>query len=448
MAEKILIIDDEPNITSGFSSLLGDEGFHTRTAATAEEGLKKYAQTEFDLILLDLNLPGLSGLDFLRQISQEGGASLVMVISGQSDIPTALEAIRLGAIDYLEKPVPPEKLIASVRVAMKLASANRQRRVMVDEIDVSSRIIGNSRPIKKLLETISTIAVSDATVLITGENGTGKELVATRLFLQSDRRDNPFIKVNCPGIPPTLFESELFGHKKGAFTGAVRDYPGKFVLADNGTIFLDEIGDLPTDCQAKLLRVLESGEVETLGQTDQHIVNVRVLCATNKNLKEQVEAGKFRQDLYYRISVLAIEVPALRERLDDVPLLAGEFLKRFDPSQSCRLAPESMAYLATLSYPGNVRELKNIIERTTILCGGKTIEPEDLRRMLSGDTRPEDSATGNQSLSDRVREFEKNLISATLAECDGNISRAARTLNVDRANLSRKIKELDLRNPD
>jgi len=448
MAEKILIVDDELNITSGFSSLLDDEGFRTQTAASAEEALKKYSQTDFDLILLDLNLPGLSGIDFLKRIGQESSSSLVMVISGQSDIPTALEAVRLGAIDYLEKPVPPEKLISSVKMAMKLVAANRQRTVMVEEIDDSSRIVGNSRPIKKLLETIGSMAVSDATVLITGENGTGKELVATRLFLQSNRRDKPFIKVNCPGIPPTLFESELFGHRRGAFTGAVRDYPGKFVLADNGTIFLDEIGELPADCQAKLLRVLEGGEVETLGQTAQRKVDVRVLCATNKNLKEQIEAGKFRQDLYYRISVLTIDVPALRERLDDVPLLAGEFLKRFDPSQSCRLAPESMAYLSTLPFPGNVRELKNIIERVTILCGGGTVEAEDLRRMLSGDTRPSEKTSGDQPLSERVRDFEKNIIVATLAECDGNITRAAGALKVDRANLSRKIKDLGLKNLD
>jgi DNA-binding NtrC family response regulator len=448
MAEKILIVDDEPNITSGFSSLLADEGFHTQMAASAEEALLKYSQADFDLILLDLNLPHMSGIDFLKQISQEGSLSLVMVISGQSDIPTALEAVRLGAVDYLEKPVPPEKLISSVKMALKLAAANRQRTAMVEEIDDSSRIIGNSRPIKKLLQTIGSIAVSEATVLITGENGTGKELVATRLFLQSNRRDKPFVKVNCPGIPPTLFESELFGHRKGAFTGAVRDYPGKFVMADNGTIFLDEIGDLPAACQAKLLRVLENGEVETLGQTDQRRVDVRVLCATNQNLKAQVEAGNFREDLYYRISVLTVEVPALRERLDDVPQLAGEFLKRFDPAQSCRLAPETLAYLSTLPFPGNVRELKNIIERVTILCGGGTVEAEDLRRTISGDARPQEKTDIGQPLSDRVHDFEKNIIVATLAECDGNITRAARALKVDRANLSRKIKDLGLKNLD
>jgi len=351
MPTRILIVDDEPNITSSFSSLLNDEGYQTGTAASAEQALKLCGRADFALILLDLNLPGISGIEFLKRLSEEPPAPMVLVISGQSDIPVALEAIRLGAIDYIEKPVPPEKLISSVRTALMLAEANRQRSLLVEEIDRQSQIVGKSRAIKKLLGTIDQAAPSEATILISGENGTGKELVATRVFLQSGRREQPFIKVNCPGIPETLFESELFGHKKGAFTGAVKDYPGRFVLADRGTIFLDEIGDLPLECQAKLLRVLETGEVETLGATDRRQVDVRLICATNRELPRLVADKEFREDLYYRISVLPIQVPPLRERLDDVPLLVGEFQKRFDPADTTSLSPEAMAYLTTSRGP-------------------------------------------------------------------------------------------------
>jgi len=446
MPTRILIVDDEPNITSSFSSLLNDEGYQTNTAASAEQALKLCGRADFALILLDLNLSGISGIEFLKRLSEEPPAPMVLVISGQSDIPVALEAIRLGAIDYIEKPVPPEKLISSVRTALMLAEANRQRSLLVEEIDRQSQIVGKSRAIKKLLGTIDQAAPSEATILISGENGTGKELVATRVFLQSGRREQPFIKVNCPGIPETLFESELFGHKKGAFTGAVKDYPGRFVLADRGTIFLDEIGDLPLECQAKLLRVLETGEVETLGATDRRQVDVRLICATNRELPRLVADKEFREDLYYRISVLPIQVPPLRERLDDVPLLVGEFQKRFDPADTTSLSPEAMAYLTTLDYPGNVRQLKNMVERWTIMCHGRTVTVEDLEHRFPDLPLPDRATAADRSLAEKVAAFERHLIQSALAQCRGNISEAARMLGVDRANLSRKIKELGLKN--
>jgi transcriptional regulator with GAF, ATPase, and Fis domain len=296
-----------------------------------------------------------------------------------------------------------------------------------------------------MLQDIERAAPTDATVLVIGENGTGKELVATRLFLQSDRRDKPFVKVNCPGIPQTLFESELFGHRKGAFTGAVKDYPGKFVLADGGTIFLDEIGDLPSDCQAKLLRVLETGEVETLGATEKCQVDVRVVCATNRNLAKLVSEGSFREDLYYRISVLVIDVPPLRKRPEDIPILTGEFLKRFDPSQRTQLSPEALAVLATLEYPGNVRQLKNIIERLTILARHDRIEPQDIMTHAPPTIRSDGSKDSDISLAEKMRRFEAQLIKKALDDCSNNISAAAKKLGVDRANLSKKIKELGLK---
>ena len=445
MPETILIVDDEPNILISFSSLLKDEGYAPVTVGSAEDAAKELAGKDFDLILLDIQLPGRSGLDFLRSLKNEPSRPPVLVISGQADIPMALEAVKLGAVDFLEKPVAPEKLISGVNAALKLAAANRQRNLLVRDIDDRHRIIGRSKPVKKLLNTIAQVAPTDTTVLVTGANGTGKELVAARLYLNSRRRDKPYIKVNCPGIPENLFESELFGHIKGSFTGAVKDYPGKFVQADGGTIFLDEIGDLPLSCQAKLLRVLETGEVETIGSSHPRTVDVRLICATNRPLDRLVSEGKFRQDLYYRISVFIIEVPPLSERRDDIPLLAGEFLKRFDSSGRTSLSAESMAYLANLDYPGHVRQLKNIIERLTILYRDKTVELDDLTRQLGQPGNRDDNREPTLTLSERLTRYEKQLIEKTLSDCGGNISEAARILRVNRANLSKKIKDLGLK---
>ncbi len=445
MPSRILVIDDEPNIALSFSSLLHDQGHRTDTAGSAEDGLKKLRNRTYDLILLDLQLPGMSGLDFLRTIKETMLPTVTIVISGQADIPKAIEAVKLGAADFLEKPVSPERLIATVSTALLLAGANRQRDMLVEELDTNNRIVGNSPAMKTLLHTISQVAPNDTTVLISGENGTGKELVASRLYLESKRRDKPFIKVNCPGIPETLFESELFGHLKGSFTGAVRDHPGKFVLADGGTIFLDEIGDLPAACQAKLLRVLETGEVETLGAEGTRVVDVRVICATNRPLDRLVTQGSFRQDLYYRISVFRIDVPPLRDRRDDIPMLIGAFLQRFDPGRTTQLTAEAVAHLTSLDYPGNVRQLKNIIERLTIISRGRPVTVEDLTLAAGRPAVTSSNAAESLSLAERIDRFERAAIESTLSACGGNISEAARLLKTDRANLSRRIKELGLK---
>ncbi|MCX6834815.1 MAG: sigma-54 dependent transcriptional regulator [candidate division Zixibacteria bacterium] len=448
MSSRVLIVDDEQNIRTSFSSLLMDEGMQTRSAVSAEEAARLCAVQPFDLILLDLHLPGQHGLDFLKKLKEDPFSPAVLVISGQADIPDALKAVRLGAIDYLEKPVPPEKLISSVRAALALAAAEKQRTLMVDELDEQCRIVGQSEAVRKLNNTIAQVAPTDTTVLITGENGTGKELVATRIYLASRRRQAPFLKVNCPGIPETLFESELFGHVKGAFTGAVKDHPGKFALADGGTIFLDEIGDLPLACQAKLLRVLETGEIETLGASQARQVDVRVVCATNRKLNALISEGRFRQDLFYRISVFNVDVPPLATRPDDIPLLPGEFLKRFDPSGHTRFTPVAMAYLCTREYPGNVRQLKNLIERLTILCAGRTIDVDDVTGHFGGSAPTDDSLSDDAPLASQLIRFEKALISQTLSQCEGNIAETARRLGMDRANLSRKVKEWGLKTQD
>ncbi len=446
MPARILIVDDEPNITRSFSSLLADEGYEAVVAQSAEEALTTIGRSDVDLVLLDIQLPGKSGLECLREISSIRLPVEVLMISGQADIPMALEAVRLGAVDFLEKPVSPEKLIASVKAALLVAEAARQRRAAADDLDRESPMVGESATMKRLRNTISQVATADTTVLITGANGTGKELVATRLVLESPRRTRPFIKVNCPGIPETLFESELFGHVKGSFTGAVKDHAGKFALADGGTIFLDEIGDLPRACQAKLLRVLETGEIETLGSERHRRVDVRVVCATNRDLRRMVADGAFREDLYYRISVFLIDVPTLSARHDDIPTLAGAFLHRFDPTGSTRLSGDALAWLTVQPFPGNVRQLKNLIERICILYPGQTVGIEQLRAQSApaGETASP-AIESILSLADQLARFERSVIEDALSQAGGNISEAARILGVDRANLSRKIKDLGLK---
>lgn len=446
MPARVLIVDDESNIRRSFSALMRDEGIESEDVGTGEDALKTLERRVFELVLLDLHLPGISGLECLRTMKAAHNPAEVLVISGQADIPMALEAVRLGAVDFLEKPVAPEKLIASVKAALLVSEANRQRLAAADDLDRESTMIGESAAMSQLRRTISQVAVSNTSILITGENGTGKELVAKRLVLESDRRTRPFVRVNCPGIPETLFESELFGHMKGAFTGAVKDHAGKFVRADGGTIFLDEIGDLPLTCQAKLLRVLETGEVETLGSDQSRRVDVRVICATNRNLRELVSKGMFREDLYYRISVFLIEVPPLSARRDDISLLAGAFLHRYDPTGTTRLSGEALAWISTQPFPGNVRQLKNLIERVCILYPGRSVGLDQLRR------EPALTATAAQaryaqqdSLTEQMLRFEKTVIADALDRADGNISEAARALGVDRANLSRKVREFGLK---
>ena len=445
MADSILIVDDEPSVVLSFASLLDDEGYRTQVAGSAEDAAKLVEHTLFDLILLDIQLPGQSGLAWLEQLKNRQYPAEVLVISGEADIPMALDAIKLGAADFLEKPVEPEELLDSVSKALNLGQVNRQRSDMAALLEEHSPLIGKSPVMQKLKKQIDIVAAADTGVLITGENGTGKELIATRIHLASPRRDRPLIKVNCPGIPETLFESELFGHVKGAFTGAVKDFPGKFAMADGGTIFLDEIGDLPVSCQAKLLRVLETSEIETLGSEKRRTVDVRVVCATNQNLAKLIREGKFREDLYYRISVFPVEAPPLSSRTEDIPLLVGEFLRRFDPDGRTKLSSEALALVASMSFPGNVRQLKNLIERLTILYAGKTISPADIQPIAGETSRLTAAGADSGTLAERMQRFERTLIEEAFRQTGGNISRAARLLGVDRANLSRKVKELGLK---
>ena len=444
MKSRLLIVDDEPNIRASFESLLTDEGHEVRSSPTVAEAIELLNDHDFELVLLDLSFPAESGLDLLRKLP-DLGEPVVLVVSGQSEIATALKAVGMGAADYLEKPVAADRLIAAVNGGLLLSRARRHQRLTTDQIDTEARMIGQSRSMKELGRTIGKVAPTDSSVLVSGPNGTGKELVATRLYLDSLRRNQPFIKVNCPGVPETLFESELFGHRRGAFTGAVRDYPGKFAMADGGTIFLDEIGDLPLACQAKLLRVIETGEVDRLGCEQSQTVDVRLICATNRDLPNLIAQQQFRQDLFYRISVFTIEVPPLRSRKSDIPPLVSEFLRRFDPSGSTELTAEALVVLTEMDFPGNVRQLKNIIERAVILCQGRTVSASDLRR-LTGHVRSQQPESDEiAGLSERLVQHEKEIVVHALKLCQGNISKAARILKIDRANLSRKIKQMGLK---
>ena len=443
MSSRILIVDDEPNIVASFDSLLSNEGYQTCGVFSPDEAEQLLNKRHFEIILLDLNFPGRSGLDLLQKIVAKPGHPMVLVISGQAEIKTAIDALRVGASDYLEKPVDPVRLISTVRNLVGLYQAKRRQLMITDQIEEKSQLVGNSTPMRELEDMILMIGPTDSTVLITGENGTGKELVATRLFLSSNRRDKPFVKVNCPGIPASLFESELFGYRKGAFTGADKDYPGKFRLADSGTIFLDEIGDLPRECQAKLLRVLETGEIETLGSGMEETVDARIVCATNRDLASRVKQGDFREDLFYRISVITIQVPPLRERPEDIPLLVGEFLRQFDPSGETSLAAEALALISGYEFPGNVRQLRNLIERLTIFYGGTRIGAAQIES--TGTLHKSVDTEDHHTLAESLHSFEKNLIAAALSECGDNITKAAEMLGIDRANLSRKVKEHNLK---
>jgi Response regulator containing CheY-like receiver, AAA-type ATPase, and DNA-binding domains len=373
---RILVIDDERSIRTTIQSILRDEGHETALCESGEEGLALYAREEFDLVLLDVWLPGMDGLAVLERMRSVNGSPPVIVISGHGSVETAVRATRLGAYDFLEKPLSLERVLLTVNHALadrKLREEVRslkQQSVEMDEI-----LIGDSEPMKRLEQQIRSAAPTNSRVLITGENGSGKEVIARTLHRYSLRCDASFVDVNCAAIPEELIESELFGHRKGAFTGAIDDRKGKFELADGGTLFLDEIGDMSLKTQAKVLRILQEQKFQKVGGQLTISVDVRVIAATNKNLEEQIAAGNFREDLYFRLNVIPIEVPPLRARGNDIILLAEHFLRRFAAETGRglkKLSPGAASVIKSYSWPGNVRELKNVVERLMILVPGDT----------------------------------------------------------------------------
>ena len=443
---KILIIDDEQSIRSTLAQVLGDEGHKTTLCDSGEEGIAQLAREEFDVVFLDLWLPGIDGMTVLDRVKAAGGPP-VIVISGHGNVDSAVRATRLGAYDFLEKPLSLERILLTVNHALADRKLREQVRDLKTRYSLDELLIGESEAMKKLEEQIRSAAPSTSRVLISGENGSGKEVVARTLHRLSLRADLPFIDVNCAAIPEELIESELFGHRKGAFTGAIDDRKGKFELADGGTIFLDEIGDMSLKTQAKVLRVLQEQTFQKVGGQQTITVDVRVIAATNKNLDEEIDKASFRSDLYFRLAVILIEVPPLRARGNDVVVLAEHFLRRFAAetgAQRKKLSAGAATKLRAYHWPGNVRELRNVIERLAILLKNDTIEPEDVALGTRIPPAPTDIAA-NLTLREARDEFEKQYILTRLREFAGNVSRTADALGVERSNLYRKLHAYGIR---
>jgi two-component system nitrogen regulation response regulator NtrX len=446
----VLIIDDEKNIRAELSGLLTDEGYGALAAESAEAGLDLVARERPDLVLLDVMLPGMTGLDALARIRESDAELPVILMSGQASIETAVRATKLGAFDYLEKPLDPERLLVTVRNALETGTLRRRTRELSRA--AGGELIGSSPAMRELRAAVERAAGSSARVLITGENGTGKELVARALHAGSPRAGGPFVKVNCAAIPRDLIESELFGHEKGSFTGAMSRKIGKIESADQGTLLLDEIGDMAEEAQAKLLRVLEEKEVERVGGAKPVPVDVRVLAATNQDLPRAIAEGRFREDLFYRLNVVPLRVPALRERLEDVPELVESFRARL-AEESGRPAPTfaaaALAALREWSWPGNVRELRNVVERLGIMADSDSVGAEDVRSILREARPPDPAALGPAGeeglpLRELLERTERRAIERALERARGTISEAAKALGMDRANLHRKMRRLGL----
>ena len=441
---SILIVDDEPGVRSSLSGVLRDEGFDVETAASGEECLDRVARSTFDIVVLDVWLPGIDGLMTLQRLRERKIDAQVVMISGHGNIESAVRAIKMGAFDFVEKPLSLEKTVLVVRNALRQRDLETENRVLRARVDRQHVMVGESYAMRQLREQVEMAAPTNGRVLVYGENGTGKELVARTVHQLSRRRIGPFVEVNCAAIPEELIESELFGHAKGAFTGAVAEKPGRFEQANGGTIFLDEIGDMSLKTQAKVLRVLQEQVMERVGGTQSIKVDVRVLAATNKELPAEIREGRFREDLFFRLNVIPIFVPPLREREDDIPLLADHFMALMAVEygrRPKRMASEAVARLQHYAWPGNVRELRNVIERLMIMVPGDTITAQDLAFLgHDGVRQPVSVEGGSLPLADARERFERDYILQALAAQNGNISRTADVLGVERSNLYKKMK--------
>lgn len=378
---KILIIDDERSIRNSMREILGDEGYETDVAEDGKKGLEAAVATHYDVIFCDIKMPGMDGLEVLAALSENEVEAPVVMISGHADIQTAVDCIKKGAFDFIEKPLDLNRILITIKNATDKASLASQNKVLKKKVFGGARMIGESEPICHVREIISKVAPTPARVLIMGPNGSGKELVARSLHAQSDRASAPYVEVNCAAIPSELIESELFGHEKGSFTSAIKQHKGKFEQADGGTLFLDEIGDMSLSAQAKVLRVLQENKLSRVGSDASIKVDVRVIAATNKDLRSEIEKGNFREDLYHRISVIVVNVPSLDERKDDIPLLVDYFVEQIcDETAMPRktFSPEAVALLQQRSWKGNIRELRNVVERLLIL-GDSVISPQNIQ---------------------------------------------------------------------
>ncbi len=446
--KRVLIVDDEAGIRQSLGGVLRDEGYPVEQAGSGEACLELLGHKSFHVVLLDIWLPGMDGLETLERIQQMETPPAVVMISGHGNVESAVRATKLGAYDFIEKPLSIEKTLVTVKNALAAQQlAQENTRLRRDE-ESRYQIVGESVPVKALRQQLELMAPTNGRVLIYGESGTGKELVARAIHLLSQRRAEQFVEVNCAAIPEDLIESELFGHLKGSFAGAADNKTGKFQKADGGTLFLDEVGDMSLQMQAKVLRVLDEQRFQPVGSSEAVTVDARVIASTNKDLDREIARGNFREDLFYRLNVIPVYLPPLRERLEDVPLLADVFLKEFAATYGRKpkqLAPDALAALQKYSWPGNVRELRNVIERLVILSPQDKIERRHLPPLVFRQARGGDGASREFATLQQARAaYERDFILKKLEENNGNVSRAAEALGLERSHLYRKMKSLGI----
>ena len=447
---RLLVIDDEKGIRDALAQLFEYEGHVVSTAEDGRAGIEMASKARPDVIFLDVKMPGLDGLDVLARLRENDPTALVVMISGHGTIDTAVDATRKGAYDFLEKPLDSDRLLVTLRRALELRGLTRTMADLKSQVESRYEIVGTSFAIRQVLERVEKVAPTEARVLVTGENGTGKELVARAIHRLSPRADGPFVEVNCAAIPSELIESALFGHIKGSFTGAIADRAGKFEQADGGTLFLDEVGDMSLDAQAKALRALEEGVITRVGGSKAIQVDVRVIAATNKDLARAIEAGDFREDLFYRLNVVPIDVPPLRERREDIPMLVqhfGEMMAKRDGLTSRSFDAGAIEHLLDLPWPGNVRELRNTVERLMILSSGERVRAEDVDVLAAGKGQAHGVASeilSADTFADFKDRAERAYIARHLRENDWNVAETARRIDMPRSNLYKKIEKYGL----
>ena len=443
---QVLLVDDEANIRRMLGALLRTEGFVVTEAPNGNSALLLLDEIDPDVVLLDLLMPpGPDGLETLTQLRDRGAGAPVIMMSGKAQLTDAVRAVKLGAFQFLEKPLSPEAVLVTVRAALELNRTRAQNRALQEELGRRATLIGEGPAMQQVRALIARVAPTEARVLITGESGTGKELVAAAIHGCSRRKGRPFITVNCAAIPRDLVESEMFGHERGAFTGATERRLGRFELAHGGTLFLDEVGDLSQEAQAKLLRTLETGELQRIGAEATTRIDARVIAATNRQLGEAAQQGAFREDLFFRLNVFPIELPPLRQRLDDLPALVAHLAERVRPGHPVSFTEAALIALSEYAWPGNIRELANLVERLSILSG-PLIDASAVREVLRGGNSSapvnQPSVVLGRSLTDALDEYERELITAALTQAQGNMAEAARILQTDRANLYRRMRRL------
>ncbi len=446
--KSILIIDDEIQICESIKMILDYAGYDSTYTTDAKEGLNKLANNQYSALLLDIQMPEMNGFEVLKKVRVSNNDLSVIIISAHGSVENAIKATKLGAFDFIEKPIDRDKLLISVRNAVEQSNLLIENKEIKKSIEGEGEILGESKAIKSILELIDKVAPLDTRVLITGENGTGKELVARAVHQKSLRKDKPFIEVNCAAIPNELIESELFGHEKGSFTGAVQKRIGRFELANKGTLFLDEIGDMSHQTQAKVLRAIEDGKIERVGGGKKIEVDVRIIAATNKNLKEEIEKENFREDLFHRLNVIPIKIPPLRERLEDIPILIEHFaddITKKHKKGPVKFNADAIQFLKSLNWSGNVRELRNIVERIIIIVDKSEIEKKDIEFLFApGQASMDDIIDGSNSFQEFKEKAERAFILKQLNINNWNISKTAEMLEIQRSHLYNKMKKYEI----